>query len=169
MTFGVMSDTHGNIGFLFAAADLMRDPFNAECIIHAGDDYDDAQHLVEAGYAVHCVPGLWCGAYRTKAIPNRWVRNIGGIAVACAHAEQDLTAHERAAALIITGHTHVALVEKRGRAVYLNPGHLKRATDRSQPASFAIVTTSVDDIAVDIRERDGALREAHTFRRDDLG
>lgn len=170
MVIGVMSDTHGNRRLMHLVADLMRRDHRAELIIHVGDNYADALELKAAGHHVKMVPGLWCDEYHDGRVPNRIKMNCDGIAVSAAHAEKDLGAAELAASVVLTGHTHVAKIEKLGRSVHVNPGHLKHPKlDRGQRPSFAIISTSQDEISVSIFELDGRMRESASFNRDQLG
>ncbi len=169
MIIGVMSDTHGNLRLMHQAADQMTEMHPLDLIIHVGDDYTDAQSLQMAGYNVQMVPGLWCDAYNDHRVPNRIVLDCDGISISAAHADKDLRAQELAAAIVLTGHTHVAKIEKAGRSVHVNPGHLKNARlDRGQRPSFAIIETSAKDVAVAIVELDGILRQTITFARSEL-
>lgn len=167
-TLGVMSDTHGNRRLMHQVADRMVERFGARVIYHAGDDFTDAEELDFAGHVVRMVPGLWCPAYTSGRVPRRILDQHDGYSVAMAHAERDLRHVERAASLIITGHTHLASVEKVGHSVYLNPGHLKASMDRGQKPSFAIVTVDSDRLAVAIYETSGLLRSSHAFDRTSL-
>lgn len=162
---GVMSDTHGNRRLMHRVADLMAKDFRVSVIYHAGDDFADAEELDYAGHVVRMVPGLWCPAYTSGRVPRQILDRFAGFSVAMAHTEKDLRHVERAASLIITGHTHIASVERMGQSVYLNPGHLKAAVDRGQKPSFAIVTVDQFKLDVAIHEPCGDIRSGHTFLR----
>jgi hypothetical protein len=168
MIIGVMSDSHGNRRLMHQVADYMELTHGVELIFHVGDDYADAQELVDAGHRVKMVPGLWCDEYHDRRVPNRIVESCDGITIAAAHAEKDLHAPERAASIVLTGHTHEARIEQIGRTVYLNPGHLKAPEDRGQAASYAIIETSADGIRVAIHEVAGGMREERRFARGEL-
>ena len=159
MIIGVMSDTHGNRRLMHQVADWMKAKHHAELIVHAGDDYPDAEELAMAGHNVKMVPGLWCDAYHDGRVPNRIVIPCDGITIAVAHAEKDLRAAELAATIVVTGHTHVASVQRIGRTIHLNPGHLKNAKlDRGERPSYAIVETDPDDVSICVYELDGKVR-----------
>jgi putative phosphoesterase len=168
MIIGIMSDTHGHRGQMLRVARLMVRAFGAEWIYHAGDDYSDAIALDHAGYKVRAVPGLWCPEYNMIRIPRRIVDRIDGISIAMAHAEKDLTYVERAASVVVTGHTHTASVERIGGTVYLNPGHLKGEYDRGENASFAVLRTDDDSITITLYELDGAVRSELVVPRTEL-
>jgi len=134
------------------AVDAMVNLFNAETLFHLGDDYRDAQELLMAGYNVRCTPGLWCPEYQDSRIPKRLIAVFNGVSVACAHAEKDLRHTERAAAIILTGHTHVARIALLGRSLYVNPGHLKSLTGRNEPASYALLEIGPEEVRATIHE-----------------
>lgn len=169
MMIGVMSDTHGNRRIMHQVADLMKSKHVVDLIIHVGDDYPDAAELATAGHNVKMVPGLWCDEYHDGRVPNSIVVPCDGITVAAAHTEKDLGARELAASVVLTGHTHVAKIEKLGLSLYVNPGHLKHAKlDRGQRPSYAIIETRADDISVSIHELDGGVRFSRTCSREQL-
>lgn len=162
-----MSDTHGNRKAMHAAAEAMAGA-GAALIYHLGDDYEDAEELAMAGHTVRMVPGLWCDAYRGRGVPRTRVDEVGWLTVSCAHSPDDLGGKERRATLVMHGHTHCAMLEARGGAVWLNPGHLKRPLDRGAAASFAMVQVLDDMLRCAIHETDGTVRETQSFARASL-
>ena len=169
MIIGIISDTHGNRKLMHQVADWMKAKHGAELIIHVGDDYPDAKELALAGHNVRMVPGLWCEEYHNGRIPKRIVIPCDGITISAAHAEKDLGATELAASIVLTGHTHVAKIERLGRSVHVNPGHLKHPKlDRGQRPSYAIIVTALDSVAIAIHELDGGVRASQSFSRAEL-
>lgn len=152
MILGVMSDTHGNGDLMFQAAVSMTRVFGAEIIFHLGDDYRDAVGLAQAGYDVRMVPGLWCPEYHNTRLPKRLVETLDGVTVACAHADKDLRHVERAADIVLTGHTHTANIAMLGRTLYVNPGHLAARTNRGQAASYAILAIDPTQVIVSVHD-----------------
>jgi len=168
MILGVMSDTHGNGNLMHQVAAFMTNHFKADVIYHLGDDYCDALELLVAGYNVRRVPGLWCAEYHDAQIPKRLIDECDGITVACAHADKDLRHTERAAAVILTGHTHSAQIAILGRSLYVNPGHLKNRTSRGRPASYAIVEITPATVNALIVELNGTVRFKDVVERSRL-
>jgi len=152
MILGVMSDTHGNLRLMQETAQAMRDRFKVETVFHLGDDYRDAEGLITAGFTVHRVPGLWCPEYQDSSVSKRFMDKFDGLSVACAHADKDLRYIERAAAIILTGHTHTARIELLGPSLYVNPGHLKEPVCHNERASYALLEITEDSVRVTIRE-----------------
>ncbi len=169
MIIGVMSDTHGNRKLMHEVADRMKRQHHADLIIHVGDDCPDAAELVAAGHNVRMVPGLWCDEYHDGRIPKRIIVPCDGITISAAHAEKDLGATELAATVVLTGHTHVAKIEKLGRSVHVNPGHLKHPKlDRGERPSYAVITTDRVKISISIHETDGKTRVTQSIQREQL-
>jgi putative phosphoesterase len=169
MILGVLSDTHGNWPLMHRVAEAMTEQFGVETILHLGDDYADAEQLRAAGYSVRAVPGLWCREYHDSRIPKRLVEEFAGLTVGYAHAEKDLRYIERAAALVLTGHTHEAAIALLGRSLYVNPGHLKAPKNRGARASFATIEIGEETVRVRIHEANGVLREEVAIDRAQLG
>lgn len=164
MILGVMSDTHGNGELMFSVAVSMTRVFGVETIFHLGDDYRDAVELSHAGYDVRMVPGLWCPEYLDTRIPKRLVETIDGITVACAHADKDLRHVERAAGIVLTGHTHMPNLTRIGLTLYVNPGHLTARNNRGQTASYAILAIGPGEVAATIRDAaSDAVRDTLTI------
>ncbi len=155
---GVISDTHGNLKLMFRAVNVMSDELGVELFFHVGDNYDDAEALAHAGHAVRMVPGLWCPEYHNMRVPNRIAESVGGITIVAAHAEKDLRGADWGAAIVLTGHTHVARIDKLGRSLLVNPGHLKSMYDRGERPSFATITMSEKDVCVAVHEVSGDTR-----------
>lgn len=165
MMIGVMSDTHGNLALMHRVANLMVHALDVEIIFHLGDDFSDAQDLARSGYDVRMVPGLWCPEYTDGRIPNRLIETVDGVSIAAVHAEKDLRAIERAADVVLAGHTHEAALVRLGRSLYLNPGHLSKKSRRGGKASFATLAIEPDTLRTTIHETDGSVRTAKTVKK----
>lgn len=139
MIIGVISDTHGNLELIEAAADFLHGQLRAGLVFHLGDDYRDASGAARAGMPVLAVPGLWCPEYNNPKTPRRLIETVDGLDIACAHAQKDLLALGLAAAICLTGHTHEYNIALLGRSLHVNPGHLKSAFSKGQPPSFAAI------------------------------
>ncbi|MBI5094499.1 MAG: metallophosphoesterase family protein [Candidatus Hydrogenedentes bacterium] len=168
MILGVMSDTHGNRKLMHQVAGLMEAALEVTVILHLGDEFTDAQELAMAGHEVRMVPGLWCEAYHNARIPKRLVEEFDGLKVAMAHADRDLRHTERAAAIILTGHTHSAVIHRIGTCIYMNPGHLKRHQDRNEDASFGTIAINNDTVRCAIHDISGGVRDELTALRNQL-
>ena len=165
MVLGVMSDTHGNVRLMHQAADLLRERLGAGVIIHLGDDYADAHQLEMAGHTVWAVPGLWCPEYHSYRVSKARVETVCGCRIAFAHADRDLALVRPGADLLLSGHTHAACIDWADGAVHLNPGHLRRPTDRGQRASVGLLSLSADRVLCAIHETDGRVRMERVYVR----
>ncbi|MBX7258806.1 MAG: metallophosphoesterase family protein [Candidatus Hydrogenedentes bacterium] len=165
---GVISDTHGNLKLMFRAVGVLTNELDVELFYHVGDNYDDAEALAHAGHAVRMVPGLWCPEYHNTRVPNRIAESIDGITVVAVHAEKDLRGADWGASIILTGHTHVARVDKLGRTLHVNPGHLKSMFDRGERPSFATIETSDKEVRVKVHELSGDVRIDVRVPREEL-
>jgi uncharacterized protein len=165
MMLGVMSDTHGNVALMHQIADRMVTDFGVDTILHLGDDYRDAEQLEMAGHDVRIVPGLWCDEYHSPRVSKWLEERFDGVRIAGCHADKDLRARDRAADIVLTGHTHQATIERIGHTLYVNPGHLKRARDRGERPSFALIDIGDATITVKIVEVDGTVRREESFPR----
>lgn len=166
MIIGVMSDTHGRRPLMRRVAKKMTEEHGAAIILHLGDDYADAEELQLLGYRVLAVPGLWCDEYQNSRVRNTLVERIDGVSIAMAHADKDWGPREKAADIVMCGHTHRAAVSRVGKRLFVNPGHLKSEHDRGELASYAIIRIDKSQIAVVIYELDGQPRMETVLERD---
>ena len=169
MILGVMSDTHGNVRLMHRVADLLSREFAAEVIIHLGDDYADADQLGMAGHAVWAVPGLWCPEYQSFRVPKARMETVLGLRIGFAHAERDIDLVRPGTDLLLTGHTHAARIALEGGAIAMNPGHLRKPSDRGENASFGLITLSERETACAIHEANGDLRLLRRYEKDPAG
>ncbi len=165
MIIGVMSDTHGRLPLMHRVANLMVNALDVEIMFHLGDDFSDAQDLGRNGHDVRMVPGLWCPEYHDGRIPNRIIETVDGVSIAAVHAEKDLRAIERAADVVLTGHTHKAALERIGASLYLNPGHLSGSSRRGGKPSFATLAIEPGALRATIHETNGSVRTTKKIKR----
>jgi uncharacterized protein len=116
MRIGVLSDTHGwldpAIAAHFAAVDA---------ILHAGDLGDRAiVAALERVAPVHAVRGNNDTAPALLDLPEHVDLMFAGTRLHLVHRPVD--ARPGDAAVVITGHTHKPLVERRAGVLHLNPG-----------------------------------------------
>jgi len=166
---GVISDTHGNVRLMHRVADLLSGKFAAEVIIHLGDDYADADQLEMAGHAVWAVPGLWCPEYQGYRVPKARVETVLGLRIGFAHADRDIDLVRPGTDLLLTGHTHSARITLENGAIAMNPGHLRKPTDRGENASFGLISVSEGETACAIHEANGNLRMLRRYARGPAG
>ena len=135
-TIGVISDTHGTL-----RPEAVEALHGSDLILHAGDVGDSA--ILEALERIAPVFAVFgntdYGALRAAlprsvvvdlgAVDGRVVGGAGGAAPAgplayVHHGDRELELDPEAAgmALVVSGHTHEPLIERRDGVLYLNPG-----------------------------------------------
>jgi putative phosphoesterase len=117
MQIGVVSDTHGYADPAFT--ELFRD---VSCIIHAGDiGTSEVLEALSAIAPVHAVRGNVDHDPKLLILPEQLQLNLDGLRLLVVHRLQD--AHpEPDTQVVVSGHSHRAVVEERDRILYLNPG-----------------------------------------------
>jgi len=151
MRLGLVSDTHGEVENLRAAARLLVGRWEVEVIVHLGDECEDAAVLKEYPVEVFQVPGVYCEHYRDPAITNRLLRELCGYRVLFTHTatahKNDLPGDPDPVALaaqgkvdlIAYGHTHIPEIRIKGKVLWVNPGHLKESDKKGHSPSFAVL------------------------------
>lgn len=117
MRVGVISDTHGVLppGLDGAFAGVER-------IIHAGDIGSQCVLTeLEAIAPVVAVRGNMDTGELEWRLPDRAVVRLAGRRIVVAHKLPD-AGDTAAADVVVTGHTHRALIERRGALLHVNPG-----------------------------------------------
>ena len=175
----VFSDSHGNLSLLEKGL-LAIGPFQVDEVLHLGDDYQDANLVLDHGYALTRVPGTWTVEYQDKYIDNRLYMNVEGWRLFLTHTplshnmdRLDDKAPENVLAdglcdVFLHGHTHQPTICKRGHTVMVNPGHVKNWEDRGYPATFCILSFTGVRLQVSIYLlKDGSLYLEEQFLKED--
>ncbi len=113
---GIISDTHG----LLRPEAVLALEGCAE-VLHAGDVCSEriVGELAELVAPCHAVRGN-CDA--DPGLPGFVLRALGGSRVLVHHGHQPFDEEALAPDVVITGHTHVPLIESRGGVLRINPG-----------------------------------------------
>lgn len=132
MRIGVISDTHGLLRTEAVAALA-----GVDAILHAGDVGDEA--VLEGLRRVAPVTAIRGNIDRVGVcaeLPATEVVEFGGVSVYILHSVADLDLDPEAAGfgVVISGHSHRAAIERRGKVVYFNPGS-------AGPRRFALPVT----------------------------
>ncbi len=157
----VVSDTHGNEEFF---CNILEREQSVDTILHLGDNYEDIQlcdHLT-IGKRVYRVPGNYHPGLMSKQLPQAIDCNLEGKVFRLIHDLQQLDKH-KGCDFVLFGHTHVAYCEEMKGRVYINPGHLKRVTDRGQTASYGLFTIKEDKIIYENKRYDGKLNYSRSW------
>jgi uncharacterized protein len=117
---GLVSDTHGLIRP--EALDALR---NSDLIIHCGDVGDSAVlEALRTLAPVRAVRGNNDKGPWADALPAYDVVEVGSHAIYVLHnlAELDLDPAAAGFTLVVSGHSHKPVIEKRGKILFVNPG-----------------------------------------------
>lgn len=137
----VLSDSHGNIANMVQAVEQS----NPRIIFHLGDCWRDAEALHEhfPNLSLEQVPGN-CD-FRPD-LPTEKLLFVEDSRVLLCHGHTygvksslltaGFAAEEQQLDLFLFGHTHIPMVDKRGRTTFLNPGSIG---DRRRP-TYGVIT-----------------------------
>lgn len=148
MRIGVVSDTHGHVGYARTAVELLRG-LNVQVILHCGDIGSTSIIPLFADWPTHFVFGnvdhdrgsLQAAILEAKqTCHNRFGElELEGRKIAFLHSDDghlfQQTIRSGEFDLVCYGHTHEAEQHLVGKTLVLNPGALYRAN----PHSFAVV------------------------------
>ncbi len=119
LVVGVISDTHGHL--YPRVAQLLK---GVDHIVHAGDvgsrEVLTALRSIAPVVAVrgNCDLGSWA-----DALPLRAEVELAGVSIVVGHmASRPLAESGRQPIVVVSGHSHVASLERRDEVVYVNPG-----------------------------------------------
>ena len=120
LRLGVLSDTHGLL-----RPELIRALAGVDHILHAGDvgDITILDRLRQVA-PVTAIRGNIDTDGATAALPETEIVELGGRSIYLLHDLKTLDLVPQAAGIsvIVSGHTHQALIETRNGVLYLNPG-----------------------------------------------
>jgi putative phosphoesterase len=121
---GLISDTHGLIRSEAVAA--LR---HSDLIVHCGDIGDPAVLEALQNIApVNAIRGNNDKGGWACNLPTDNVVELGGHRIYVLHnlSDLDLDPHAAGFSAVVSGHSHRAVVEKRGKILFVNPGALDR-------------------------------------------
>lgn len=146
MRFAVLSDTHGDLSRMFAAADYIR-ALKPDALVHLGDFCADAEAMAkELRLELHAVAGN-CDAGRTTHPAVDVLEAEGARILLCHGHTYDVgetpqrliwAAQERECTAALFGHTHRQFLEKEDGVLLMNPGSLCRP--RGTEAGLGLLT-----------------------------
>jgi putative phosphoesterase len=158
----IVSDSHGETENLKRLSLIAKEE-KVRRIIHLGDDYDDADLLVNEGITINRVPGVFSAYYTEKSVENRKVIELEGWKILLTHTRErhnndrpDDTPPEQyvkngTVDIVLYGHSHVPAIGIDNNVYLINPGHLKSDDKRGYEPSFAILNIEKASIEVIIR------------------
>lgn len=164
LQLAVFSDSHG--GPLLRQAVASARARGATCFVHLGDNYEDLSEIDCGGGAIlYRVPGLQCPERHNPFVDRIARFDFAGYRFIAVHDLSDCPAASGQTEIVLYGHTHIAAVAREGSRWYVNPGHLKAARDRGQPAGFAVfVVLPAGGLRVEFCEPGGRKRQTETIK-----
>jgi putative phosphoesterase len=145
---GLISDTHGLLRP--EAVDVLR---GSDFIVHAGDIGEGVLDTLSTIAPVTAVRGNNDRAPWAEHIAQtQWLR-FGEVTLHVLHDLADLAIDPRAAGVdvVVTGHSHRPLIERRGGVLYVNPGSAGPVRFRL-PVSLALMQVTGSEVSVRIVE-----------------
>ncbi len=137
---GVVSDTHGNRELLLLARAILVEREGIDRAYHLGDDYSDAEWMLDWNVPVVAVPGLYCPEYKGGSVPRFVKERIAGRVHVLVHSPESLPAGELDGAdVLFCGHTHRYELAHKGRLTRVNPGHMKCGVHKERIATCTLV------------------------------
>ncbi|GFO70473.1 phosphoesterase [Geomonas limicola] len=154
MLIGVISDTHGLL-----RPEALRILRGVNHIIHAGDiGTPEVIYALRAVAPVTAVRGNVDRGAWVAEFPQRQQITLEGVRLLILHDRHELLEQpaDPEVRVIVTGHSHRALVETRDGVLYLNPGSAGPRRFRL-PVSVALLTLQHGELRAEIVDL-GALR-----------
>ncbi len=149
---GIISDTHGLLRD--EAVDTLR---GVDLIIHAGDiDTPEVLSDLQRLAPVKAVRGNMDRGKWADQLPPVEIITIGGISIYVLHDLLQLDLDPKAAQInvVVNGHTHRPLVEKKDSVLYINPGSAGYRRN-SAPLGVGVLTLNKGQLDVTLTELRG--------------
>ncbi len=183
----VFSDTHGNREALDEAVLFAREKYLINRMIHLGDGVFDGERAAKArgiGFT-----GIRGNEDYTSAYPEFGRIDMGPWPILCLHGFQyeinpfhtekewenhfslmSVSARRHGAAVVLFGHSHLQMLERRNGVIFCNPGDMYRGAEAAH--GFAVLMTTGRDLnVVLLRKKKGAPWlevRGESFSADDL-
>jgi len=144
---GIISDTHGLL-----RPEALRALEGVDRILHAGDvGGQDILRALESQAPVVAVRGNTDWGEWAKSLPTTAVAEFGTNLFYLLHDLADLDLNPGAAGMraVVSGHTHMPMVQETGGVLYVNPGSAGPLRG-SKPVTLAIAEMEGDELKVEI-------------------
>ncbi len=152
----ILSDSHKN-------QETIRNVFQNEKeythIFHLGDDYEDLDNNFDITNNIKLirVPGIYHSCYLNGKLPAIQEIEIESWRFALVHRLEDLLKTNIPADIYLYGHTHHSNYDHIENKHFINPGHLRKRTDRGQKASYVVMTVDENSIDIQFKHLDGKV------------
>jgi predicted phosphodiesterase len=151
----ILSDTHNNINLFKRVLEENK----SDVLFHLGDNYEDSD---KADFSKYCptlyrVPGVYHPGYRDGSLPYLETVNLFNFKIKLVHSIDDVNFDQVSDSIIFYGHTHIHNVQEYKSNILINPGHLKRAEDRNQLASYLLMYASDSELLIEWQQVEKGL------------
>lgn len=181
MRVGLVSDTHGSEELIFLVIKQLAS-FNLDRVIHLGDNYEDGDHFIDAGFSLFRIPGTWSSYYQDPYIDNRTFLNLESWRFFLTHTptkdyhdlprdvDPETILNRKQCDVFCHGHTHHPRLEVVNGVLVINPGHLNKGDRRGYLPTYAILNLTDKRMEVCIYQLlDQTVLLQGSFEKDDQG
>jgi putative phosphoesterase len=171
MKIGVVSDTHRNMQLLTNAVEWLVSHERIATLYHLGDDYDDLNGFRDGGFDILQVPGIYDHQFLDRSAPEKLTDSVLGLQLLLAHSRdksvhgEDIMVHD----IILFGHTHRPEMALTDGHLFLNPGHLKGAKDKTTDPTFGLLDIHEQNVTVSIYDLDFKVHQSMKLVRSESG
>jgi len=163
----IISDTHNNQKLLRKS---LENESELDYIFHLGDYYDDLNNnydLLKSRILIQ-VPGIYHQGYAEGTLPKKMEITIENWKFLLVHDIKDAKRSLAKNQIILYGHSHLPAFKRFESKLYLNPGHLKRAKDRGNDASYCLAELNKNEIQFYFKNPDGEIIKQYNVIRQEL-
>jgi len=161
----IISDTHNN---QFLLRKVLSVEQKYQYLFHLGDNYEDLDSNLDLikGVKLHKVPGIYHRGYLNGRLTAIKTVEIHSWKFLIVHDLKDYIRNSVEAEIVCYGHTHQFNLEKQGKKLFLNPGHLKDLQDKGRIASYAVLEIDNKMIRIEIKDiEQKILKELEIYKQ----
>jgi putative phosphoesterase len=147
ITIGIISDTHGQLPA--AIHEIFK---GVSAILHAGDIGDETiLDELRVIAPVAAVRGNMDWGDLARQLPGTDIIEVGKVRIGMVHDPYQMPANFKSGKyrIIVSGHTHQALIAKKNGVLYVNPGSAGQPRS-NRPASVALLHISGTQVAAEV-------------------
>jgi len=151
----VVSDTHKNIALFKRALEQQK----GDILFHLGDNYEDSRDVGFRRYckSIYQVPGIYHEGYFSKELEAIIDVEINDWDFTLVHNLEEVDLTTATNRIVFYGHTHIQKIEQLNNCIVINPGHLKKSTDRGQKASYIVLEVEKELLEIKFYELEKGL------------
>jgi putative phosphoesterase len=164
----VLSDTHGNQKLLRTS---LQQEEKLDYIFHLGDDYHDLDEnfdLLE-NRQLYKVPGIYHSGYADGSLQRAKSLEIAGWKFLLVHDISDSQRTRSKHDIVLYGHTHHPAFYQKNGIYYLNPGHLKKSSDRGAAASYCLLIINSNQIEIVFKNLQNEIIQTYNISQEKIG